>query len=91
MPNLIPIDFYAEGKPNTIYPFCCIQYCFSGKCGYICPGHRGCLRGGQTNGFGDSVHETQLSRSVILKLSVLGYAIRWLETGNQLEIPVEVH
>lgn len=20
MANLIPIDFYAEGKPNTIYP-----------------------------------------------------------------------
>ena len=75
MPNLIPIDFYAEGKSNAIYPLGCMHYCFSGKCGYICPGHKGCLRGGQPDGFGHSVHETQLSQSVILKLSVFGYAI----------------
>lgn len=29
--------------------------------------------------------------TVSMKLSVLGYAIGWLETGNQPEIPVEVH
>lgn len=76
MPNLIPIGFYAEGKPNRIYPLGCLQYCFSGKWGYICPGHKGCLRGEPPNGFGHSVHETQLSQSVIWKLSVLGYAVR---------------
>lgn len=32
MPNLIPIDFYTERKPNTIYPSGCMQDCFSGKC-----------------------------------------------------------
>ena len=32
MPNLIPIDFCTEGKPNTIYPLGCMRYCFSGEC-----------------------------------------------------------
>lgn len=76
MPNLIPIDFYAEGKPNTIYPLGCMQYCFSGKCDYMCLGHKGHLRGGQPNGFGHSVHKTQLSQSIILELSVLRYTSR---------------
>lgn len=56
---------------------------------YICPGHKSCLWGEQPKGFCHSVHETQRFQSVILKLSVLGYAIRWSGTGNQLDIPVE--
>lgn len=80
MPNLIPIDFYAEGKSNTINPLGCLQYCFSGKCGYICPGHRGCLWG---RWLWSRVHETLMSLSVILELSVLGYAIRdWKSAGS---------
>lgn len=76
MPNLIPIDFYAEGKPNNNLPLGLHTILFFREMGKIFNwAGRGCLRGGQTNGFGHSVHETQLSQSVILKLSVLGYAI----------------
>lgn len=91
MPNLIPIDFYIEGEPNSIYPLGCMQhffFFFREMC-YICPGHKSCLWGEQPKGFCHSVHETQRFQSVILKLSVLGYAIRWSGTGNQLDIPVE--
>lgn len=76
MPNLIPVDFYTEGKAkhNLSFWVAC-NIVFQGN-GYICSGHKGRLWGGQPNGFGHSVRETQLFQSIILKLSVLGYAIR---------------
>lgn len=76
MPNLIPIDFYTEGKPNAIYPLRCMQYCFSGQYVIFVLATKADSGEDSQMALVTVSVKTQLSQSVILKLSVLGYAIR---------------